>query len=431
MEQKIIIDKIPPQAVDIECAILGALLVDKECRYVIDKIIPEMFYVEKHVEIFKAIKELFNNKEGVDILTVTQKVGDPVYVTKLTANVGSGLHIGEYTLILIQKYLQRELIRRCYQLAEKQYDDQDVEDSLRELVDINKDINNIITQGLSLKSYYDLIEESKELLNLRIANRNKGIKPGISIPFEHLQNCIGGWQRGDLIYIAARPGMGKTAVSIVFAKEAAKAGNKVLFFSLEMSDIAITDRAVLGETEVNPDDWKLGKVTDFDISSVDKVQDDSIDIELFIIDKSAVKATEISTICRKEQPDIVFVDYIQLMTPERTLGNRNLELGEISHKLKEIAKEFKIPVIAMAQLNRDVEKRGDRKPLLSDLRDSGELEQDADIVIMLFRQDFYEGTETQIIELNVNKHRNGRTGRVLIKHNQYMNKFTQIEENSF
>lgn len=423
-------DKIPPQAIDIERAILGALLLDKECQDVIDNIKPEMFYDDKHVVIFQKIKALYDAKDSIDILTVSDGITSisPSYITQLTANIGSGSHIGEHFAILVQKYIQREILKRCYRLYEGQFEDKDIDETLSELSKLIEDVNSIISTGSVIKSYNQLIEESLSLLDSRIINRQKGIKPGIPIPFNDLQDTLGGWQKEDLIYIAARPGMGKSAVSIWMAKEAAKAGFKALFFSLEMSDVAIIDRAMLGETEIDPDSWKLGTVSDFDIQKVNELKRD---IDLYVVDKSAIRCTEINGICRKERPDIIFIDYIQLMTPERELGNRNLELGEISHRLKGIAKEFKIPVVAMAQLNRDVEKRGDKRPILSDLRDSGELEQDADIVIMLFRHGFYSEDPNNLIELNVCKHRNGRTGRLFISHNRYMNNFKDAENIPF
>jgi replicative DNA helicase len=416
---------IPPQAPEIERAVLGSFLLERGCHDYINKLSPEMFYVPEYAEIFRVIKQLHGSGKQVDILTVSEKLpGKAVEITRLSARVAGTLHIGEHVGILIQKYIQREIISRCTQLAEKQYQNDDIEESLSELELINRDMNSLISSGFTLKTYGQLIQEAQARM---LDKRNNRVR-SVSIPFEKMQNIIGGWQNEDLIYIAARPGQGKTAISIVLAREAAKYGKKVFFFSLEMSDIAIAERSFLAEADIDPDSWKKATVTDQDLEKVDEVYTYSEDLGFYIIDKSSMKASEVLSLCRKEKPDIIFIDYVQLIKPERNLQNRNLELGEISHKLKEIAKEFKIPVVAMAQLNRDVEKRADKRPVLADLRDSGELEQDADIVIMLYRPSAYEVSNENMIELNICKHRSGKVGRIAVSHNQYMNAFKQIEE---
>lgn len=425
-----ILEKIPPQCVDVEEAILGSFLLESECQSMIERLSEDMFYRPQNQEIFRAMKEMHLGKQNIDILTVSNKLKDsvdPLTITLLTSKIGGTLHLGDHIRLLLQKYIQRKIISSCSNLVEKQYDDYDIGDSLSELTALVDNLNNIVSFGYPIKSYYDLIGESQEQLRKKIEDRQKGVRAGVPIPFERLQETIGGWQGGDLIYMAGRPGMGKTAVAIVLAREAAKAGKKVLFFSLEMSDVSIINRAVLGETSINPEDWKLGRVSDAQILEVDEKRSDNYDTELYVIDKSSITASEIMTICRKEKPDIIFVDYVGLMKPERNLGNRNLELGEISHRLKEIAKEFKIPVVALAQLNRSLEQRTNKVPILADLRDSGELEQDADIVIFLYRPGAYETDPNNILQMILAKHRDGRTGKILLTHNEFMNKFQDYE----
>lgn len=413
-----------PQALEIERAVLGTLLLESQSQEHIGKLKKEMFYNNDNARVFEVMQDYFVKGKNIDILTVSEKLqGLAGYITGLTQNVCGSIHLGEHIGIVIQKYIQRQIITKCSELTEKQYLNDDIEESLSELEGLNSELNGVISSGYSLKNYFELIEESKALAEERISNRQNNVRSNIPIPFSKLNETIGGWQKEDLIYIAARPGMGKTAVSIVLAREAAKSGKKVFFFSLEMSDVAITDRALLGETSINPDNWKLGKINNAELNEVDKIAQLNSNLGFYIIDKSSMKASEIQSLCRKERPDMIFIDYIQLMRPEKDQQNRNYELGGISHKLKEIAKELKIPVVAMAQLSREVEKRSDKRPVLADLRDSGELEQDADIVIFLYRPAMYEEGQSNVIEMIISKHRNGRTGVTTIQHNDYMNKF--------
>jgi len=418
-----------PACLDIEAALLGCLLIDNETRYIIENLSADMFYEAKNMKIFKVIKTFHQDKRKIDIITVSAELQElATYITQLTARIGSTAHVGEYAAVVIQKYIQREIIKRSYQLISKQFEDQDIEDSLKDLEAIARHVSEIISGKFVLNSIHDLIGESIEKFNERVEARQKGKRPGIPIPFYKLQETLGGWQPGNLVYIAGRPSTGKTAISIFLAKEAARAGFEALFFSLEMTDHEITDRIISAETGISPVSWTTGKAGNLELSNVESLKQEFTEMPLYILDCSCLKASHVNAICRKKKPDIIFIDFIQLMKPERDLHSRNLELGEISHRLKLTAKEFRIPIIAMCQLNREVERRMDKKPYMSDMRDSGELEQDADIVLLLYRRDIEAG-QTNILEINLAKNRNGPTGTFQISYNEYMNQFKELAEN--
>lgn len=431
--------KIPPQAIELEELLLGTLMIESYLYDQIPEIKAEIFYKEANRQIFNAIQLLYDQKKPVDILTVTEKLketkhidecGGAIYVTSLTSKIASGSHFQYHKQIVIEKYILRLIIQKTSEIQNNCFADEF--DQATELVnDLYKSVNSEIDIEMSVDKFNDLVTESKDQATIKMNNREKGIKPGIPIPIGKLQDIIGGWQKGDLIYIAARPSMGKTAVSLKFAKHSAKNNFRTLFFSLEMTKISLTDRMILGETEICPDRWKNGELFEHDFQEIEIAQSKIRNWPLFIIDKSAIKTDHVRSICKKMKPDIIIIDYIQLMTANRNKknDNRNIELGSISHDLKSIAKDFNIPVIAISQLNRNIDSRGSKIPTLSDLRDSGELEQDADLIIFPFRPFVYdENPENKgIIEYIIAKHRSGQTGVIKGRHNQYMNDFYDYE----
>jgi len=432
--------KIPPQAVELEEVLLGAFMLDNTSHDIIDTCEPEYFYKEAHQKIFKAIKSLRLEKKPIDILTVTnhlrdndqlKNVGGAIYVTGLTSQVASGVHSMEHFLIVLEKFIARETIRRAWELTDMAYSNSDIEELEGKILELkNFYETKTLNQGNG-EDVYDVATESYINSKQRIKDRMNGTMPGINTGISLLQDLTGGWQPGDLIFLAARPSMGKTAIAIHFAKKAATSGSRVLFFSLEMNAISITDRFVLGQTVIDPEKWRNGTITNFDLAQYEDQKKLLKNTMLRIYDKSSVRPSYINTICKREQPDLIIVDYIQLMKPNQgeKFQNRNLELGSISHELKVIAKEYNVPIIALSQLNRRLDTSASKVPTLSDLRDSGELEQDADLVIFPFRPYVYGESDMdfQVMELIIAKHRNGRTGKVRIKHNEYINNF--YEEN--
>jgi replicative DNA helicase len=435
---------IPPQAVEMEEVLLGAFLLDKESHEIIDTCEVEYFYKLTNQLIFSVIKSLRNEKKSIDILTVTNELntsgklseaGGALYITQLTFRVASGAHCMEHFLVILEKYIARETIRMSAEMIEMAYSDCDIEELETKILELKTFYETkTLSQGNG-EMIYDVAAVSLTNSKQRISDRQNGTMPGINTGFGMLQDLTGGWQPGDLIFIAARPSMGKTALSIHFAKQAAISGCKVLFFSLEMNAISITDRFVLGKTGIDPEKWRNGTITNFDLALYSDEQKLLKSTKLIIYDKSSIRPSYINTVCKREKPDLVVIDYIQLMKPNQgeKFQNRNLELGSISHELKVIAKDYNVPVIVLSQLNRRLDTSASKEPTLSDLRDSGELEQDADLVIFPFRPYVYDTDSPGlfgIMNLFISKHRNGRTGKIYIKHNEYINNFYE-ENNGF
>ncbi len=432
--------KIPPQCIDIENAILGTFLLERVSWEMIDRLTEDMFYKEQNKIVFSAIKMLFSEKREIDMLTVTEQLNkmqklDQVgvtYLSELTKNISSARHLEYHVHIFIEKYIQRSIIRQCTEILEDSYcDTLALDEIIGKVETLYKSSIDEIDRDMPVFNINDVIDQSRDLAYKRMIDLENGKLPGIPINLGVLQEIIGGWQLADLIYIAARPSMGKTAVACHFAKHAARKGFKVLFFSLEMNKIALTDRMILGETGIEPDRWRNGTLSDSDFKLIEEKRSEFNSWKLFINDKAKLRIEDIEIVCKKLHPDIVFIDYIQLMRVSRGVkyDNRNLELGNISHGLKAIAKDFNIPVVCCCQLNRDVDKRGSKIPSLSDLRDSGELEQDADIVIFPYRPYVHVPDEANkgVIEFYISKHRNGKIGMTKAMHNEYINDFYDNE----
>jgi len=432
---------IPPQAIEMEEVLLGAMLLDKDSHEIIDIAEPDFFYKDSHRLIFSAIKSLRTEKKPVDILTVTNELksgsqleaaGGAFYVSQLTSRIASAAHSMEHFLIVLEKYIARETIRLSNQLTNLAYSDCDIEELEEKILEIKTFYETRTQTHCNGERIIDVYAESLRNSKKRIIDRLNGKMPGISTGFGLLQDLTGGWQPGDLIFIAARPSMGKTAIAIHFAKQAAFQGSKVAFFSLEMNAISIADRFVLGMTSIDPEKWRNGTITNFDIALFEEQRQNLKQADLIIYDKSSIRPSYINAICKREKPDLVIVDYIQLMKPNQgeKYQNRNLELGSISHELKVIAKEYNVPVIVLSQLNRRLDTSASKVPTLSDMRDSGELEQDADLVIFPWRPYVYGESDMDfhVMELIIAKHRNGRTGKIRIKHNEYINNFFEEDD---
>ena len=427
--------KIPPQAVELEEAVLGALLLEREAlTSVIDILRPEVFYKEAHQKIFKAIFDLFAETEPIDILTVTNKlkmlgtldeVGGPYYITQLTNRVGSPANIEFHTRILAQKYILRELIRVSSVTIKDAFEDStDVFNLLdraeQGLFDISE--NNFRRESTDMKSL--VMEAIKEIEN---AKDSEGKLRGVPSGFTELDRLTAGWQKSDLVVIAARPGMGKTAFALSLTRNSAINGFPVAFFSLEMSSVQLATRLISAETEITGDKLKKGDLREDEWKQLNTKVKSLEDAPIFIDDTPALSVFELRAKCRrlKEQHNIqlIVVDYIQLMRAGDNTGNREQEISTISRSLKALAKELHVPVLVLSQLNRSVETRGGlKKPQLSDLRESGAIEQDADMVIFIYRPEYYdmlEGEDGQDLrgkgEIIIAKHRNGSLDSVFLK----------------
>lgn len=446
--------KLPPQAIDLEEAVLGALMLEKDAlSAVIDILKPELFYKETHQKIFQSIFTLFQKSSPVDILTVTSQlrqqgdleiVGGAYYITELTNRVVSAANIEYHARIISQKFIQRELIRISTEIIQNAYEDTtDIFDLLdhaeKNLFDIAQ--NNLRRDSRKMD---DIIRESLDSLE-KLRDRVDGLT-GVPSGFTALDRMTSGWQPSDLVIIAARPAMGKTAFVLSCARNAAVQFNKpVVVFSLEMSSVQLVNRLISGETEIEQEKIRKGNLAEWEWQQLHSKIGTLTEAPLFIDDTPALNIFEFRAKCRrlKAQYDIqmIIVDYLQLMHGKGEGkgggGNREQEIGSISRALKSVAKELNVPVIALSQLSRAVESRpgGNKKPMLSDLRESGSIEQDADMVLFLYRPEYYGLTEDEegrstvgIGEVIIAKHRNGETGTVPLRFVGKYVKFMDLED---
>ncbi|MBS7563350.1 replicative DNA helicase [Mucilaginibacter sp. Bleaf8] len=446
--------KLPPQARDLEEAVLGALMLERDAlSAVIDVLKPEVFYVESHQKIFNAIRTLFENTSPVDILTVTaqlrkqgelEMVGGAYYITQLTERVASAANIEYHARIIIQKFIQRELIRISTDVITSAYED--TSDVLEMLDRAEKNLFDIAQNNLRRDSRKmdDIVKESlNEIEKLR--EKTDGLT-GVGSGFTDLDRMTSGWQKSDLVIIAARPAMGKTAFVLTCARNAAVDFNKpVVVFSLEMSSVQLVNRLISGEAEIEQEKIRKGKMEEWEWQQLHSKIGRLEQAPIIIDDTPGLNIFEFRAKCRrlKSQYDIqmIIIDYLQLMsgkTDGKGGGNREQEIGSISRSLKTVAKELNVPVIALSQLSRAVENRpgGSKKPMLSDLRESGSIEQDADMVLFLYRPEYYgleydeDNNPTKGVgEVIIAKHRNGETGTVRLRFIGKYVKFADLEQN--
>jgi len=442
--------RVPPQARDLEEAVLGALMLEKDAlSAVIDILRPESFYLDTHQKIFLAIRSLFERSQPVDILTVTEElrkrgeleiVGGAYYVTELTNRVASSANIEYHARIISQKFIQRELIRISSQVVKESFEDTS---DVFELLDYaEKGIYAITDQNL--RRNYNPISSlvSKALAQLQTIRDHKDSVTGVPSGFVELDRITSGWQPADLIVVAARPGMGKTAFVLSMARNAVVDFKKpVAFFSLEMSSLQLTNRLISAETEIPAEKIRRGNLESHEWEQLVHKVDSLSESPLFIDDSPAINIFELRAKARRlkmqNNIEMIIVDYLQLMsgTADNKSSNREQEISNISRALKSIAKELNIPVIALSQLNRSVETRGgDKRPQLSDLRESGAIEQDADMVIFLYRPEYYkitqdaEGNSTAgTAEIVIAKHRNGALATIPVRFIDRLAKFTEPE----
>ena len=423
---------VPPQAVELEKSVLGALMLDKDKLFgTIDKIHEGLFYRVEHQAIFAAIRSLVNSNHDVDLLTVTEQLmhvgkleeaGGAFYLSQLTSNVVSAAHIDYHLHILTEKYMKREIIRTSTENIRGAYDD--TTDAIDLLDKAEKNLLQV--NELSFKKQSESLDSFVNEAVKKLLDEKESEKYIVPSGFIELDRCTSGFQPGQLIILAARPAMGKTACGISMARNIAVDFHRpVAFFSLEMSGLELLMRLVSSESGLSAN--KLKRVSSMHESEKQlfvKTLNGLRDIPIFIDDTEGLDIFELRSKCRrlKKRHDIqmVFIDYLQLMKSSGDVArnqNRALEIGNISRQLKEMAKELNIPVLAMAQLNRNVDDRPMQVPILSDLKDSGSIEQDADIVIAIHRpwkcgmevDEFGNSTE-RLANLHILKHRAGSTG---------------------
>ncbi|MBB1148895.1 MULTISPECIES: replicative DNA helicase [unclassified Myroides] len=447
--------KIPPQVTDFEEAVLGAMMIDKKgIDEVIDILQPEAFYKEGHKYIFEAIDQLFVSNQPIDLLTVSAQLrknakldiaGGDAYLVSLTQKISSSAHIEFHSRVILQKFIQRSLIRISNEIIEDAYDETtDVFD----LLDKAEAKLYEVTQGNIKKSSetaQSLVAQAKK--RIEEISTKEGLS-GLATGFHKLDELTSGWQPSDLIIIAARPGMGKTAFVLSMARNIAIAsGAGVAFFSLEMSSVQLITRLISSETGLSSEKLRTGKLEKHEWEQLNVKVKDLERAPLFIDDTPSLSIFDLRAKARRLASQygikLIVIDYLQLMTAggsQKGGGNREQEISTISRNLKALAKELDIPVIALSQLSRAVETRGtSKRPLLSDLRESGAIEQDADIVSFIYRPEYYKIEEWDDefrsptagqAEFIVAKHRNGGLDNIRLKFLGMFGKFDNLDEDA-
>ncbi|MDO9153593.1 MAG: replicative DNA helicase [Paludibacter sp.] len=443
--------KLPPQALELEEAVLGAIMIEKDAYSIVSEILkPECFYKETHQKIFEAIMSLAVHQEPIDMHTVTEQlrkngtiddIGGPYYITLLTAKVSSAAHLEYHSRIIVQKFLARELIRISSEIQTKAFDDKiDVDDLMQEaegmLFEVSqRNLKKDVTQ------INPVIEEARN--RMLLAAQKQGAS-GVPSGFHALDKITSGWQKSDLIVIAARPAMGKTAFILSMAKNIAVDYNTpVAVFSLEMSNVQLVNRLIMNVCQLEGEKIKNGQLDKYEWEKFDRDINQLIDAPIFIDDTPSLSIFELRSKARRlvkeHKISCLIIDYLQLMNASgMSFGSREQEVSIISRSLKGLAKELDMPIIALSQLNRGVEGRTGiegKRPQLSDLRESGAIEQDADMVCFIHRPEYYKITEDSqgnsllgIAEIIVAKHRNGATGDIQLKFKNIYAKFLNKDE---
>jgi len=436
-KEKIETDRPLPAAPELEEAVLGALLSEPPAFWdVADILRPEMFSLPTNAKIYQVISEMHQEGHMVDLLTVTDRmrnehtldqVGGALYLTELTSKVVTALHVVEHALIIKERAVARKMITAAAQLAELAYGadlDKLVEFVENDILHVGDDISRggPVTVGDAVATTLREIEK---------VYTHRGELSGITSGLASLDCLTCGWQPSDLIILAARPSMGKTSLALQFAYAAASSGIPVGFFSLEMSAKQIATRLISRETSISPSHLRGGKIISW--ADLDRNIKKLVDMPLYIDDTSALTLLEFRSKARRwvgnDGVKLLILDYLQLMQGESKAGNREQEISSISRALKATAKELNVPVIACSQLNRSVELRADKRPLLSDLRESGAIEQDADLVIGILRPEYYGLTDPDggdlrgITQIEILKQRNGPVGQCQISHSPYLTKY--------
>ena len=442
--------KIPPQATDLEEAVLGALMLEKDAvSAVIDILSPKIFYKDAHQRIFTAISSLFGKSEPIDILTVTNElkssgeldmVGGPYYITMLTSRIASAANVEYHARIIQQKAIQRDLISISSDIIRDAYEDTTDVFALLDKAEQNLFSVSETSLRRNFEDMPSLVRQAIE--DIENAKNSDSSFRGVPAGFTDLDRITAGWQKSDLIILAARPSMGKTALALSMARNTAVDFNvPVAFFSLEMSAVQLVTRLISSESQLVSDKLKRGDLADHEWEQLNAKIRNLSEAKIFIDDTPALSIFELRAKCRrlKQQHNIqmVYIDYLQLMTAGGdNRGNREQEISQISRSLKALAKELDVPVLALSQLSRAVETRPgqSKRPILSDLRESGAIEQDADLVLFIYRPEYYkidefeDGTSTAgVSEVIIAKHRNGAVGEVKLK---FVDKFARFEDYS-
>src|SRR3989344_3285869 len=438
--------RIPPQSLESEKAVLGSIMLRKDAMHEVEDVIsPDSFYAEKHKKIFQAMLDLSSKNEPIDMLSLSTKleekkllesVGGNRYLAEIVNVVPSSTNIKHYAEIVQKKYVLRSLIEAADYVSELAFEEGD--DHMEDILDMaEKKIFSVVSTPKNQKftSLKDALPEAYE--RLEKLHEHKGMLRGLPTGFRDLDTMLSGLQNSDLVILAARPSMGKTTLALDMARMAGVIHDKsVLIFSLEMSSQQLVDRMLSAESRVNAWHLRTGRISsDREFSQIRDSLDKLAKAKIFIDDQpgnSIVRMKALSRRIKAEKGlDFIIVDYLQLMTTSKNYDSMVNQVTEISRSLKSLAKELDVPVLALSQLSRAVESRGG-KPRLSDLRDSGSIEQDADVVMFLHRDDKGkdESEKTNIVEILIEKHRNGPIGKIELYFDEKTTTFQTLEKSN-
>lgn len=450
---------IPPQDVEAESAILGALLISCDAIYdVKDEIETSYFYKEEHQIIYKNMLFLAEHKVSIDLITLVNRLrttqelilaGSPKYISSLTAGVTGSQNIKDHATLVKIAYLRRKIIMGAQEMLKMAYSGESLSELITSTEFLNQDITNITMKNNGVRHISEVLTDSISELEYRVQCAKDGIEIGLMTGLEALDKKTYGFRGGQLITIAARPGQGKTSIAVFIAKMVSKNLNDIAFFSLEMTDVELADRLILAESNVDSEKYLRGQIDKYEMQTISDAKSRLEKYSLWIDDRPLAKIGYIEASCkmlkRKGKLKAVVIDYLQLADVTEKGSNREQEISKATRTLKALAKELDVPIILLSQLNRDVEKRADRIPQLSDLRESGSIEQDSDTIIFLMRPKEYNMTLDDLSKnfnglpigldyyleglmiLNFAKIRNGRTGFTFAKHNSSVNNYTDYE----
>jgi replicative DNA helicase len=434
-----------PQNVDAEASLLGAILIDADAIVKIaDSISIAAFYDQRHARIYEAITQLYERHSPIDVLTLSDQlknngfldiVGGAAYLTELTNYVPTAAHVEQYADIVAQKALRRRLIKAAQEISGLSYDEsmqlrELIEEAETRLFEVSQQHikQNVISLEAILAESFDRLDE---------LHKDRGKIRGVPTGFKDMDNMLAGLQRSDLFVLAARPSMGKTALALNIAHNiAVDAKEPVLLFSLEMSKEQLVDRLLAMESGVDAWALRTGNLTDADFEKIGQAMGALSEAQIYIDDTPGITVSDLRTKARREAHQhplgLIIVDYLQLMSGGSKFGNdfnRVQEISEISRGLKGVARELNVPLMALSQLSRSVESRSPQIPQLADLRESGSIEQDADVVAFIYREDYYnpETDRRNLTDILIKKHRNGPTGGVELYFDRERQRFRSVD----
>ncbi|MBN1641710.1 MAG: replicative DNA helicase [Anaerolineae bacterium] len=441
-EQVVVPDKMVPHNIEAEQAVLGALLIDPDAIYKVNTFLQhEDFYVERHQWIYEAILDLHERSEAVDLLTLCDELerrerlvdlGGAAYLTTLINATPTALNVEHYGRIVERTSTLRRLIGAAGEIAALAYEDTD---DVGETVDRAESILFGVSQRRIARDMMPIREVVSEYYDrIDYLYQHKGETIGVPTGFHNLDKVLGGLQKSDLIIVAARPGMGKTSLMLSIGLNAArKYGQRVALFSLEMSSEQLVQRLISSETGIDSQRLRIGSLREDEWPTFIQATGALSETMIFVDDTPSISAMQVRTKARRLYAehglDLLIIDYLQLMQSDRRTENRVQEISFLSRALKGLARELNIPVLVASQLSRAVEQRTDKRPMLSDLRESGSIEQDADIVMFIYRDEYYkpETEQPNIAEVIISKHRNGPTGMVPLYFRKELAQFLEVE----